>query len=81
MRFLRIYLDSSGRVVKKLCDRLANVIYSRETKSRMFNIYKEENVSFLKSLFERPDKQLQYRELVQELKDAFVLVRAIPCKE
>jgi (p)ppGpp synthase/HD superfamily hydrolase len=62
----------------KICDRLANVIYSREMKSRMFSVYKEENESFLKSLFERPDQQLRYRELVEALKDAFVLVRAIP---
>jgi (p)ppGpp synthase/HD superfamily hydrolase len=54
----------------KLCDRLANVIYSRETNSRMFDVYKEENESFLKRLFETPDQQLRYRELVQELKDA-----------
>ena len=62
----------------KLCDRLANVIYSRETKSRMFDVYKEENEAFLKRLFERPDQELRYRELVQALRDAFVLVRAVP---
>jgi (p)ppGpp synthase/HD superfamily hydrolase len=54
----------------KLCDRLANVIYSRETKSRMFDVYKEENEAFLKRLFERPDQELRYRELVQALRDA-----------
>lgn len=54
----------------KLCDRLANVIYSRETNSRMFDVYKKENQDFLKHLFERPDQQLRYRELVQGLKDA-----------
>lgn len=54
----------------KLCDRLANVIYSRETNSRMFDVYKKENQDFLKHLFETPDQQLRYRELVQALKDA-----------
>lgn len=53
----------------KLCDRLANVIYSRETKSRMFEVYKNENQDFLNQLFERPDQQLRYRDLVQALKD------------
>lgn len=54
----------------KLCDRLANIIYSRETGSRMFDVYKQENEGFLKHLFERPDQQLRYKELVQALKDS-----------
>ena len=58
----------------KLCDRLANVTYSRETNSRMFEVYKNENQDFLKHLFETPDQQLRYRELVQALKDAFITV-------
>jgi (p)ppGpp synthase/HD superfamily hydrolase len=62
----------------KLCDRLANVIYSRDTKSRMFDVYKDENEKFLKSLFPTPDQELRYRELVKELRDSFILVRAIP---
>ena len=37
----------------KLCDRIANVIYSSKTKSRMFEVYKKENEYFLKSLFEK----------------------------
>lgn len=55
----------------KLCDRLANVTYSRVTNSRMFEVYKNENQDFLKHLFETPDQQLRYRELVQALKDNF----------
>lgn len=62
----------------KICDRLANVIYSRDTKSRMFDVYKNENEKFLKCLFTTPDQELRYRELVKELRDSFVLVRAIP---
>ena len=58
----------------KLCDRLANVTYSKETNSRMFEVYKNENQDFLKHLFETPDQQLRYRELVQALKDAFITV-------
>jgi (p)ppGpp synthase/HD superfamily hydrolase len=55
----------------KICDRLANVLYSKATDSRMFHVYRNENEEFLKHLFERPDQQLRYRELVQALKDAF----------
>jgi (p)ppGpp synthase/HD superfamily hydrolase len=61
----------------KICDRLANVIYSRDTKSRMFDVYKNENEKFLKCLFNTPDQELRYRELVKELRDSFILVRAI----
>ena len=61
----------------KLCDRLANVIYSRETNSRMFDVYKKENQDFLKHLFETPDQQLRYRELVQGLKDALDVTPAV----
>lgn len=62
----------------KLCDRLANVIYSKETNSRMFDVYKNENQDFLKHLFETPDQQLRYRELVQALKDIFVINQTPP---
>ena len=34
----------------KLCDRIANVQYSLDTKSRMFNMYKKEQKHFQKSL-------------------------------
>lgn len=35
----------------KLCDRLANVLYSRDTRSSMFLTYKKENDKFLDGLF------------------------------
>jgi (p)ppGpp synthase/HD superfamily hydrolase len=56
----------------KLCDRLANVIYSRDTESRMFNVYKDENEKFLKCLFPTPDQELRYRELVKDLRCIFI---------
>ena len=37
-------------VFVKLCDRIANVQYSKMTKSRMFEMYKKENPEFIKSL-------------------------------
>jgi (p)ppGpp synthase/HD superfamily hydrolase len=37
-------------VYVKLCDRIANVQYSKMTKSRMFEMYKKENPEFIKAL-------------------------------
>jgi hypothetical protein len=37
----------------KLCDRIANVEYSKNNKSSMFKKYKEENVYFIKQLSKR----------------------------
>jgi len=35
----------------KICDRLANVSYSKETGSRMFEVYKKEHLNFVQSLY------------------------------
>ena len=35
----------------KLCDRIANVEYSKQTKSRMFEMYKKENEHFISQLW------------------------------
>ena len=43
-------LETPGAVFVKLCDRIANVQYSKMTKSRMFEMYKKENPEFLTSL-------------------------------
>ena len=42
--------DTPGAVFVKLCDRIANVQYSKMTKSRMFEMYKKENDEFTKEL-------------------------------
>ena len=42
--------NTSGAVFVKLCDRIANVEYSKMTGSRMFEIYKKENDDFLVKL-------------------------------
>jgi (p)ppGpp synthase/HD superfamily hydrolase len=42
--------NTPGAVFVKLCDRIANVQYSKMTKSRMFETYKKENDHFLTSL-------------------------------
>ena len=38
--------QTSGAVFVKLCDRIANVQYSKMTKSRMFEMYKKEHQDF-----------------------------------
>ncbi len=42
--------NTRGAVFVKLCDRIANVQYSKMTGSRMFDMYKKENDYFLTSL-------------------------------
>lgn len=48
--------NTPGAVFVKLCDRIANVQYSKMTKSRMFEMYKKENTEFTKSLGLRGDR-------------------------
>jgi (p)ppGpp synthase/HD superfamily hydrolase len=47
--------NTPGAVFVKLCDRIANVQYSKMTKSRMFEMYKKENKHFTMSLGLRGD--------------------------
>lgn len=42
--------NTKGAVFVKLCDRIANVQYSKMTKSSMFKKYKEENPNFISKL-------------------------------
>jgi (p)ppGpp synthase/HD superfamily hydrolase len=42
--------NTPGGVFVKLCDRIANVQYSKMTKSRMYEMYKKENDNFITSL-------------------------------
>lgn len=56
----------------KLCDRLANVAYSKSTKSRMFEVYKKENENFLNKILPSKHTENQkniyiYKDLVNEL--------------
>jgi (p)ppGpp synthase/HD superfamily hydrolase len=43
--------ETPGAVFVKLCDRIANLQYSKMTKSRMYNMYKKENNNFIESLY------------------------------
>lgn len=42
--------ETPGAVFVKLCDRIANVQYSKMTQSRMFEMYRKENENFIQSL-------------------------------
>jgi len=42
--------NTLGATFVKLCDRIANVQYSKLTKSRMFEMYKNENENFISQL-------------------------------
>ena len=50
--------NTPGAVFVKLCDRIANVQYSKMTKSRMFEMYKKENDHFIDSLGGQPQHEL-----------------------
>lgn len=55
---------TQGAIFVKLCDRIANVQYSKMTKSRMFAMYKKENDNFMKKLGYDPASDLiQYNEM------------------
>ena len=49
--------NTPGAVFVKLCDRIANVQYSKMTKSRMFEMYQKENENFTNSLGGHPQHE------------------------
>lgn len=49
--------NTPGAVFIKLCDRIANVEYSKMTISKMYNTYKEENESFIANLETEKNKK------------------------
>ena len=62
-------------VFVKLCDRIANIQYSKMTKSRMFEMYKKENDHFMKELGWNSEKSAShyctklYQHLINLLND------------
>lgn len=45
-------VNTEGAVFVKICDRIANVQYSKLTKSKMFEMYKKENLHFTNSIYD-----------------------------
>ena len=61
--------ETLGAVFVKLCDRIANVQYSKMTKSRMFEMYKKENIDFMIKLGREVGNP--YEEMYQYLINLF----------
>lgn len=49
-RYYKGIIETDGAAFVKLCDRIANVQYSKLTKSKMFEMYKKENNGFTQLL-------------------------------
>lgn len=68
--------NTKGAVFVKLCDRIANVQYSKMTKSRMYEMYKSENSHFLEQLGVKEGRNLDcilpYLSMVEYLNKIFI---------
>lgn len=62
--------NTPGAVFTKLCDRIANVQYSKMTGSRMFEMYKKENINFMIQLGRMEPNQ--YEPMFKYLINLFV---------
>lgn len=63
--------NTPGGVFVKLCDRIANVQYSKMTGSRMFEMYKKENDDFIVKLGYDSTNTHPYFEMFSYLQDLF----------
>jgi (p)ppGpp synthase/HD superfamily hydrolase len=63
--------NTKGAVFVKLCDRIANVQYSKMTKSRLFELYKEENDDFMTELGYGFNNSHEYSVIFDYLMDLF----------
>ena len=63
--------NTPGAVFVKLCDRIANVQYSKMTKSRMFEMYKKENENFMDQLGWNGSPSHPYFEMFEYLNKLF----------
>ena len=63
--------NTPGAVFVKLCDRIANVQYSKMTKSRMFEMYKKENDDFMTELGYGFNNSHEYSVMFDYLMDLF----------
>jgi (p)ppGpp synthase/HD superfamily hydrolase len=63
--------NTKGAVFVKLCDRIANVQYSKMTKSRMFEMYRKENDNFMTKLGYGFNNSHEYSTMFDYLLDLF----------
>lgn len=66
-KYYRGIAEQSFAVFVKLCDRLANVKYSKDMNSDKFEMYRNENKSFLKSLIYNHNLESDYDDMISEL--------------
>lgn len=64
--------ETAGATFVKLCDRIANVQYSKLTKNKMFEMYKKENALFTANLW-NPDYKLMFEYLLDLFKEELTL--------
>ena len=65
--------ETEGAVFVKLCDRIANVQYSKMTGSRMFKMYEKENENFMVELGWSGSPTHPYAKMFFYLQDLFKL--------
>jgi (p)ppGpp synthase/HD superfamily hydrolase len=70
-KYYRVIQSTPYATFVKLCDRMANVTYSKMTGSRMFDLYKKENPRFISSLGYSMNEYHEYSEMFGYLNDLF----------
>ena len=71
LKYYQGIIGTPGAIFVKLCDRLANVKYSKETGSEQFEMYKKENNGFLSSLFPNVMTSKPFNPMILELNKMF----------
>jgi (p)ppGpp synthase/HD superfamily hydrolase len=67
-KYYTLIRETPGATFVKLCDRIANVQYSKLTKSRMLDTYMNENLQFITKL----NPQNRYQPMIGYLNNLFV---------
>ena len=62
--------NTEGASFVKICDRIANVQYSKLTKSKMFDTYYRENEHFIKYVL-KAELMMPYRDIITYLVTLF----------
>lgn len=55
--------ENKFAVIVKICDRIANILYSKMMNSRMFDVYKKEHEHFINSIIE--DKESEFYKKIE----------------
>lgn len=66
-KYYSCIVNTEGAIFVKMCDRIANVQYSKMTNSRMFDLYKKENDDFVDKV-----QAVKYKEMLDYLNSLFI---------